>query len=90
MGSFQKEATMEAKPICRACKRAYDPSKPWEHRDWCLAAALDVTSGGADPHPPGIKPLPYKTQRPKRRRKGQLNDGEWAPGYGPKREKPKP
>jgi hypothetical protein len=21
--------------------------------------------------------------RPKRRRKGQLNDGEWAPGYGP-------
>lgn len=28
-------------------------------------------------------PLPYKTYRPKRRRKGQLNDGEWAPEYGP-------
>lgn len=30
-------------------------------------------------------PLPYVTRRPKRRRKGQLNDGEWAPGCGPKR-----
>ncbi|WP_395644804.1 hypothetical protein [Terricaulis sp.] len=28
--------------------------------------------------------------RPKRRRKGQLNDGEWAPGYGPDAKKTKP
>jgi hypothetical protein len=26
--------------------------------------------------------IPYKTVRPKRRRKGQLNDGQWAPGNG--------
>lgn len=26
---------------------------------------------------------PPKVMRPKRRRKGQLNDGTWAPGYGP-------
>ncbi len=34
-----------------------------------------------NPHPPEtpLKPTPVK----KRRRKGQLNDGEWAPGYGP-------
>jgi hypothetical protein len=28
-------------------------------------------------------PLPYVTRRPKRRRKGQLNDGAWAAGCGP-------
>jgi hypothetical protein len=28
-------------------------------------------------------PLAYKTLRPKRRRKGKLNDGEQAPGHGP-------
>lgn len=40
--------------------------------------------------PPGREddpPLPYNTRRPKRRRKGQLNDGEWAPGYGPDKKK---
>lgn len=26
---------------------------------------------------------PYKAARPRRRRKGQLNDGKSAPGYGP-------
>ncbi len=25
----------------------------------------------------------YRSVRPKRRHKGQLNDGRWAPGYGP-------
>jgi hypothetical protein len=40
-------------------------------------------------HPPPERqgePMPYKTVRKKRRRKGQLNDGEWAPGYGPRGE----
>lgn len=38
----------------------------------------------------GDKPLPYITRRPKRRRVGQLNDGEWMPGYGPDaKKKPK-
>lgn len=32
---------------------------------------------------PSAPKLPYRTMRPKRRRKGQLNDGKWAPGYGP-------
>lgn len=27
--------------------------------------------------------VPPKDARKKRRRKGQLNDGQWAPGYGP-------
>lgn len=31
---------------------------------------------------------PAKSARKKRRRKGQLNDGEWAPGYGPDAKKP--
>jgi hypothetical protein len=45
---------------------------------------------GHPPPPPG-PPIPYKTVRLKRRRKGQLNDGEWAPGYGPDaRKTPKP
>jgi hypothetical protein len=35
------------------------------------------------PRSPGAPVLPYKTMRPKRRRVGQLNDGEWLPGYGP-------
>lgn len=26
---------------------------------------------------------PAKSARKSRRRKGQLNDGQWAPGYGP-------
>lgn len=51
---------------------------------------------GAHNHPepvrePGEVVQPYKTYRPKRRRVGQLNDGQWAPGYGPdakKRDKP--
>jgi hypothetical protein len=37
--------------------------------------------------PPGREndpPIPYKTRRPKRRRKGELNDGLWAPGVKPK------
>lgn len=33
-------------------------------------------------------PIPYKSMRPKRRRKGYLNDGRWAPGYGPKKGPP--
>jgi hypothetical protein len=32
---------------------------------------------------PNAPPLLYVTRRPKPRRKGQLNDGKWAPGYGP-------
>lgn len=34
-----------------------------------------------NPHPPGTVFGPPLKKR--RRRKGQLNDGEWAPGYGP-------
>ena len=30
---------------------------------------------------------PSKSVRPKRRRKGYLNDGKWAPGYGPNAKK---
>ena len=28
-------------------------------------------------------PIPHIDARKKRRRKGQLNDGQWVPGYGP-------
>ena len=31
---------------------------------------------------------PATVARKKRRRKGQLNDGDWAPGYGPGAKKP--
>lgn len=41
----------------------------------------------ANPH---AEKQPYKTVRPKARRKGQLNDGQWAPGYGPDAKKKKP
>lgn len=56
-----------------------DEKKP---HDWNMT--LGPTAYGARDD---RETLPYKTNRPKRRRKGQLNDGEWAPGYGPK-EKP--
>ncbi len=40
------------------------------------------------PQEPDTPRAPYKTVRPKRRRKGELNDGEWAPGTKPKPERP--
>lgn len=43
-------------------------------------------SGIPEPRKSNDPPAP-KASRPKRRRKGQLNDGEWAPGYGPNAKK---
>jgi hypothetical protein len=46
-------------------------------------------AGHKEPERDPNEPRPvYKTVRPKRRRKGELNDGEWAPGYGPDAKKP--
>ncbi|MFZ2029006.1 MAG: hypothetical protein WAU68_01745 [Vitreimonas sp.] len=43
-----------------------------------------ILSNIPDQRKPGDPPPePYKTTRPQRRRKGYLNDGQWAPGYGP-------
>ena len=39
-----------------------------------------------NPHPPGT-PLTPTPPKKRRRRVGQLNDGEWLPGYGPDAEK---
>jgi len=45
-------------------------------------------SGIPDQRKPGDPELPApKASRPKRRRVGQLNDGQWAPGYGPNAKK---
>ncbi len=52
---------------------------PTHPRHFVFPADIDAMQ--ADPNRPT---LPYATRRPKRRRKGQLNDGEWAPGAKPK------
>lgn len=41
-------------------------------------AVLDHLFIASNPNAP-----PAKSARKKRRRVGQLNDGQWAPGYGP-------
>jgi len=43
-----------------------------------LMAGASATSGASS-----------SSKRPRRRRKGYLNDGQWAPGYGPDAKKPK-
>lgn len=58
------------------------PKKQWD-------GSSAHTTYVAHPHPPGtpLKPTPPKKRA---RRKGQLNDGQWAEGYGPDAKKPKP
>lgn len=65
---------MEAKPVCKFCKRAFDPSDyeaQAEHRARCLGAAIEVTVGGKSPHPPGTV-TQTKFYRPKRRKKSDF------------------
>lgn len=59
--------------------------EPKAGNGWDGSGAHSIT-----PPPPSGPPLPYVTRRPKRRRKGQLNDGQWAPGYGPDAKKAPP
>lgn len=55
-----------------------------------VAPAHKGPIGGLFHHVQGAAGITSPGKRPKRRRKGQLNDGEWAPGYGPNAKTRKP